>query len=195
MKDDALDKFFLVGGTALALQIGHRKSIDIDLFSLSSFDTMLLFEFMNNKYHFEVEFQAKNTLKGTVEGVKTDFITHDYPLIDELHCENGIRFAGIRDIAAMKLNAIVGNGTRLKDFTDMSFLSSRMCFRDMLDAYCRKYASVNPVIAGKAIAFFDDIDFNVPVELIHGRFQWEKVENRINQMLQHPDCVFENIQF
>jgi len=146
MKDKALDSFFLVGGTALALQIGHRKSIDIDLFRL-------------------------------------------------LNQEKGIRFAGLRDIAAMILNAIVGNGIRLKDFTDVAFLSSHLCFADMLDAYCKKYASVNPVIAAKAITFFGDIDFSVPIELIQGKFQWKKVESRINQMLRHPDRIFEQIKF
>ena len=195
MKDDALNSFFLVGGTALALQIGHRKSVDLDLFNLSPFDTLPLFEVLSEKYHFEVEFQAKNTLKGTVEGVKIDFITHAYPLVEELNLENGIRFAGIRDIAAMKLNAIVGNGTRLKDFTDVAFLSSHISLEDMLNAYCRKYTSVNPVIAAKAITFFGDIIFNVPIELVHGKFQWKKVENRINQMLRHPDRIFENIKF
>ena len=195
MKDEALSNFFLVGGTALALQIGHRKSVDIDLFSLSSFDTMLFLELLAEKYHFEVEFQAKNTLKGTIEEVKVDLLTHAYPLVEELNYENGIRFSGIRDIAAMKLNAIVGNGTRLKDFTDVAFLSSHICLRDMLEAYCKKYASVNPVIAAKAITFFGDIDFYVPVELIQGRFQWKKVENRINHMLLHTDRIFENIKF
>ena len=195
MKDEAFDSFFLVGGTALALQIGHRKSIDIDLFSLLSFDTMTFLEFLIEKYHFEDEFQAKNTLKGTIDGVKIDFLTHAYPLVEALNCENGIRFAGIRDIAAMKMNAIVGNGTRLKDFTDVAFLSSHICFSDMLDAYCKKYTSVNPVIAAKAITYFDDIDFNVPVELIHGRLQWKKIEKRIHQMLRYPDRIFEIIKF
>ena len=195
MKDEALDSFFLVGGTALALQIGHRKSIDLDLFRFSSFDTIPVFEFLAEKYHFEVEFQAKDTLRGAIEGVKIDLITHPYPLVDELNRENGIRFTGIRDIAAMKLNAIVGNGTRVKDFTDVAFLSSHICFRDMLNVYCKKYTLVNPVIAAKAITFFGDINFNVPVELIHGRFQWKKVENRIYQMLRHPDRIFENIKF
>jgi len=95
----------------------------------------------------------------------------------------------------MKLNAIVGNGTRVKDFTDVAFLSSHIPFRDMLDAYCKKYTLVNPVIAAKAITFFGDINFTIPVELIHGKFQWKKVENRIYQMLRHPDRIFENIKF
>ena len=195
MRNEMLDNFFLVGGTALALQIGHRKSIDLDLFSLTSFDTMSVREFLVENYRFEVEFQAKNTLKGAIEDVKVDFITHAYPLTKELNHENGIRFAGISDIAAMKLNAIVGDGTRLKDFTDVAFMSSHICFSDMLDAYCRKYTSVNPLIAGKAIAFFEDIDFNVPIELTHGSFKWKKVENRIIQMLRHPNRIFESIEF
>ena len=71
----------------------------------------------------------------------------------------------------------------------------RLMRNEMLDAYCRKYTSVNPLIAGKAIAFFEDIDFNVPIELAHGSFKWKKVENRIKQMLRHPNRIFENIEF
>jgi len=84
MQDEALDSFFLVGGTALALQIGHRKSIDLDLFRFSSFDTIPVFEFLADKYRFEAEFQTKDTLRGSIEGVKIDLLTHPYPLVEEL---------------------------------------------------------------------------------------------------------------
>ena len=79
MKDKLLTAFVLVGGTALALQIAHRKSIDIDLFSKESFNQTELSEYLKKTYNYTQDFTAKNTLKGEIKGIKADFITHSYP--------------------------------------------------------------------------------------------------------------------
>ncbi|WP_204985864.1 nucleotidyl transferase AbiEii/AbiGii toxin family protein [Mucilaginibacter psychrotolerans] len=121
MVDNKLDAFFLVGGTALSLQIGHRISIDLDLFSTASFDENTLLEYLQNNYSFQLDYQSNNTLKGVIRGVKVDFITHAYPLVLPLIVDEDVRMAGPEDIAAMKLNAIASNGTRLKDFIDIAF--------------------------------------------------------------------------
>ena len=77
-KDPLLDDFFLVGGTALALQIGHRLSVDLDLFTQQPIDTRELENHLSRKYDFFTDYVAPNTLKGFVNDIKTDFITHDY---------------------------------------------------------------------------------------------------------------------
>lgn len=84
MEDKELEGFFLVGGTALALQIGHRLSIDIDLFSLLPFDSNALLSLLESRYSFQLDYQARNTLKGQISKVKTDFITYSYPLSEPL---------------------------------------------------------------------------------------------------------------
>ncbi|MDP9082106.1 MAG: nucleotidyl transferase AbiEii/AbiGii toxin family protein [Bacteroidota bacterium] len=81
MKDEELWEFFLVGGTALSLQIGHRVSIDLDLFSINPFDENLLLAYLESTCKFQLDYQSKNTLKGQINGVKVDFITHSYPLV------------------------------------------------------------------------------------------------------------------
>lgn len=116
MKDELLKDFFLVGGTALSLQIGHRISIDLDLFTMASFDDNQMLVDLENEYKFQLDYRSKNTLKGEIDGVKVDLITHNYPLVKPLLNVDGVRMASPDDIAAMKLNAISGNGTRLKDF-------------------------------------------------------------------------------
>jgi hypothetical protein len=73
-----LEGFHLVGGTALALQMGHRSSVDIDLFSQKDFDENFLMNFINKKYLFEKKFSRKNTIIGFVNNIKVDFITHAY---------------------------------------------------------------------------------------------------------------------
>ena len=81
-------------------------------------------------------------MKGEISGVKVDCITHAYPLVKPLIDTDGIRLATIGDIAAMKLNAIVGNGTRLKDFVDIAYLSSSISLAQMGHVYQEKYSGI-----------------------------------------------------
>src|SRR5690606_2443882 len=102
-----------------------------------------------------------------------DFITHAYPLVKEFRLDEGIRLASLEDIAAMKLNAIVGNGTRLKDFIDMAYLSSYLSLKDMLDAYEHKYSTRNEVLVLKALSYFNDVNHKEPIQLLGAGYQWE----------------------
>ncbi len=135
MEDTELQDFILVGGTALALQIGHRTSIDLDFFSDKSFDENGLANYLLFNYQFELDFIAKRMLKGEINGIQIDCIAHQYPWIEKPVIVENIRLAGYLDIAAMKLNAIAGNGTRIKDFIDVAFLSEKLSFNNMLEAY------------------------------------------------------------
>jgi len=124
MQDGILTGFKLVGDTGSALQIGHRISIDLDLFNPNSFDENGLLDYLQNHYDFKINYQSKNTLKGEIDNIKIDFIAHQYvDLYPEIVIEN-IRLASLSDIAAMKVNAIVRSGERIKDYIDLAFLSS-----------------------------------------------------------------------
>ena len=102
-----LKEFYLVGGTALALQMGHRNSIDIDLFTQNTFDTDFIINTIEEAgYNFEVNYNFKNTIIGFINKVKVDFIAHTYPFVNAPITEEGISFLSMQDIAAMKLNAI-----------------------------------------------------------------------------------------
>ena len=118
-QDEELSSFFLVGGTALALQIGHRFSVDLDLFTQNPFDTQSLSDSLASKYDFKISSVSKNTLLGVVNSVKVDFLTHAYPLVNPILEIEGLRLASVEDIGAMKLNAIAHSGQRLKDFIDV----------------------------------------------------------------------------
>jgi len=185
--------FFLVGGTALSLQIGHRKSIDIDFFSIKSFDTLKFEEQLSSLYPFKKLYVEKNTLKGIINGVFIDIITHCYPFINPPVSEDKIRLASIPDIAAMKINAIITSGERLKDFVDIAYLSSFMSLNEIINAFLIKYPNSNPILALKALLFFNDINFNVEIALINGQLNWVKVKNRIEMMCKNPDKIFSPI--
>ena len=109
--DERLDSFCLVGGTALALQIGHRRSEDIDLFTQHDIDTSALNAHLLSRYAFACSFVEKNTLKGTIRDVKVDLITFPYKMVSPVVREGGLRLAGVGDIAAMKLSAIAERNT------------------------------------------------------------------------------------
>jgi len=190
MQDEHLKDFILVGGTALSLQIGHRISIDLDLFSLSPFDEQDLAQYLETNYQLQLDNLQKNTIKGQIKGVKVDFITHAYPYVQEPALTDGIWLSSIKDIAAMKLNAIAGNGTRIKDFIDIAFLSTFLSLNQMLEAYNTKYSTRNPFIPLKALSWFQDINFGEPVQLVTGMLDWPKVEKRILAMIAEPDKVF-----
>ena len=122
-QEEMLSSFSLAGGTALALYLGHRMSVDLDLFTPLPFNAVVLKDFLENKYGFRTDFMEKNTLKGSIEGVKIDCITHGYGLLEKPCLEEGIRLYSMKDIIAMKLSAIADNGSRLKDFIDIASLS------------------------------------------------------------------------
>ncbi|TCD01297.1 nucleotidyl transferase AbiEii/AbiGii toxin family protein [Pedobacter psychroterrae] len=194
MKDPLLEDFFLVGGTALALQIGHRLSIDIDLFSKKPFDADQLLAEIEFRYPFQLNYQARHTLKGSIDGVQVDLITHNYPLVNDLLVVEDVRMASAEDIAAMKLNSISGNGTRLKDFIDVAYLSSSLSLSQMIDAFCEKYGNRNPAMLVKALDYHKDIDFLEPIQMLGSKYNWKSIETRLGQMTMQPQRLFPEME-
>lgn len=158
--DKELNGFSLAGGTSLALQIGHRKSIDLDLFSLNDFDTNYLLEYLEQNYDFMTDYSLKNTLKGRIENVKIDLISHKYALVEPFVKQESIQLYSLEDIAAMKLNAIAGNGTRSKDFIDIYFILKEFTVAEILEFYKKKYQSRNTFHVIKSLTYFDDINLS-----------------------------------
>lgn len=99
----------------------------------------------------------------------------------------------LKDIAAMKLNAISGNGTRLKNFIDIAYLSSSLTLSQMVEAYVVKYTSRNPAMVIKALDYHNDINFREPVEMLDGDYEWKNIKKRLNQMTLHPTVLFTEV--
>jgi len=192
MADAWLRDFHLVGGTALALILGHRQSIDIDLFSQRDFDVEDLRTHLVNTYDYTVDKISNATLIGHIDSIKVDCIRYNYPLINPLEETEGIRMASVADIAAMKLIAASQSGDRLKDFVDLAFLSSHMTFNQMLEAFARKYAKTDKMVAVRGLTYFNDIDFSVKIDLPTGRFNWQSIAERLHMMVKYPDRLFPN---
>lgn len=113
--------FYMAGGTALALQFNHRRSIDFDFFREKSFDTA----FLRMQFHgAEVIQETKGTLTVLIREVKVSFFEFDYPLLQPLNQSYTIPLAHVDDIAAMKISAIAGRGSK-KDFVDLYVIAQR----------------------------------------------------------------------
>jgi predicted nucleotidyltransferase component of viral defense system len=174
-----LTDFFLVGGTALALQLGHRISIDLDFFSVKPLKTNELIGILEKEYNAEIFQLTDNAIVGKVKDVKIDFIAHQYPLLNELKIENDIRLSSLEDIAAMKLNAIKNRGSK-KDFVDLYFLLKQFSLTEMLSLVNKKYANNVDVLTLKSLVYFDDAELQPDCEM-RIAVTWDEVKKEIER--------------
>lgn len=186
-----LNEFYLVGGTSLALQLNHRNSIDIDLFTEKEFQNDVIIDYVKSfGFQFDVKFNFKNTIIGFVNNIKVDFIRHDYPLVLPPITEEGMTFLSKEDIAAMKLNAISNSGKRLKDFIDVYFLLEHFSLNQMIEFYTIKYPHFNPLIPLKAVSYFEDIDPSIDPPKLRAKLPLPEIKNRITDAVLHSRKKF-----
>lgn len=191
--DKELKNLVLVGGTALSLQIGHRISVDIDLFSNEKINSEKIAAHLQKSYGADSMQLIKNGVFCFINDIKIDVISHQYKWIKPaLNLEN-IRLASLEDIAAMKLNAITGNGTRLKDFIDIYFLLEHKSLQQMTNAFESKYANLNSSIAKNALLFHDEIKFENKAKLLQGDIEWEEVAKRLREAAVYPQKIFTSL--
>ncbi|QQR97492.1 MAG: nucleotidyl transferase AbiEii/AbiGii toxin family protein [Sphingobacteriales bacterium] len=178
MLEDTFSNFNLVGGTSLALQIGHRNSIDIDLFGNAAIETDLFIDIISKIGKTQVLSFSKNILITNINNIKVDFVCYNYPLLDAHLLINNIRLVAKKDIAAMKLNAIAGRGSK-KDFIDIFYLLQEFELKDMFDFYSQKYNNNSIFMVYKSLSYFDEADIQ-PQPLVYDKhFTWEKCKQKI----------------
>lgn len=152
--------FYLVGGTAVALHLGHRRSLDFDWFTRERFDPLALAQELREEgIAFVTASVATNTLHGLVCGVRVSLIRHNYPLLARLGAwRGGIRIAGRADLAAMKLAAVAQRGAK-KDFVDIYALGRRAdSLQQMLRGFKQKFAVADIAHLLCSLAYFDDAE-------------------------------------
>lgn len=175
MQLESLKKTYLVGGTALALQIGHRLSIDLDLFSDELPDKQ---EFLN-ELGIEVEQISSQSYYYAlmIEGVKVDILKFPYGLTMPMLILDNIRMASLEDIAAMKIISISNRGAK-KDFIDLSFLLDRFTLSQIFQVYVQKTGRDLPFYVLRGLSFFDDAEEDVTPTMLIPR-SWESVKESI----------------
>ena len=179
MNEPLLADTRLVGGTALALQLGHRSSIDLDLFGSFSCDEIEMRKVLASLGELHVINTSTNVKLFTINGVKVDIVNYDSPWIDNMVMEDGLRLASIQEIAAMKVRAIVGRGTR-KDFVDLYYLLQYFTMKEILDLFYKKYPDVNDFVAIRSLTYFEDAEQN-PMPLMHTSDTWDAMKAFISK--------------
>jgi predicted nucleotidyltransferase component of viral defense system len=174
-----ISDFYLAGGTCLALQIGHRRSIDFDFFIPDDFDTSDIINRLTKIGKYQRDNEEKNTINGSLNDVRISFFGYKYKIIDDFKIYNKIRLSGLKDIAAMKLEAVAGRGSK-KDFIDMFFLLQQYTLEEIFSFHSQKYGIglSNQYHHLKSLVYFADAEEEaMPVML--KPLRWNDAKNHI----------------
>lgn len=186
MQNEKFNDYYLAGGTNLAFKYQHRHSIDLDFFIEQDFDmnkTNRLNTLLNT--YFKGRFESINITDigvfGYVDQVKTDFVNYPYPMLKPIELVDDVRLASDIDIAAMKINAVTGRGSK-KDFYDIHLLLQKFKLSEMLEAYQEKYGIPNTSMALRSLVYFEDAEAqgvtnNTVVSFV--KVSWSKIKQDI----------------
>ncbi len=174
---DVFKSLRLVGGTALALQIGHRASDDIDLFGSLNSDKISISEALNKIGKVAIINTTENINVYTVNEIKVDIVNYPYPWLAAEINEENLRLAALKDISAMKLAAITGRGTK-KDFIDIYFLLEFFSLEQILGFYQQKYRDGSQFLVLKSLSYFEDANPDISPKMI-SNINWEEIKEVI----------------
>jgi predicted nucleotidyltransferase component of viral defense system len=173
--------FYLAGGTALALRLGHRISLDLDFFSkdnrLGRAERTSLLGGLSSSGRLEILESKDGTLHLRLEGTAISLFYYPYRLLGHAETWKGLRIASLEDIAAMKISAAVGRGSR-KDFMDLHYLCRLIRLEVALNAALRKFPD-HPdfdLQAAKALVFFEDAE-KEPLPRLLLELSWDQVKS------------------
>jgi hypothetical protein len=174
---------YLAGGTAVALRLGHRQSVDLDWFSPSPIDNPrgLAADIRAAGAPFTTLSVDRGTLHGEALGVRVSLLEYRYP---PLHCPENLpgvdcQVASLDDLAAMKLVAIAQRGAK-KDFVDVYALGIRQTLGEALAAYRAKYSVDDVARVLYSLTYFDDAELD-PMPLMLWKVGWEEIKSEIRR--------------
>jgi len=178
-KPDFLSSFYLSGGTALSLQLGHRESEDLDFFSEQSFEPDALEKQLLSYGTLAETELVKGTLNTYLDGVKLQFLLYPYRLIEPLVEWGSTRLSSVIDIACTKLQTVGMRGSK-KDFIDIYFILQHFSLPELLEYTKKKYAEsdYSETHILKSLVYFDDAE-DQPMPRMHQDVSWEQVMRSI----------------
>ena len=144
-RDSLFKNHVLVGGTALSLQLGHRTSTDIDLFTPEPQNAVTIIDYFKKNYiNVDIQIAKDYFIRVLVNDIKIELVHYNEKEMDKPKEEDGIRFSDLNEIAAMKLDAITKR-TRARDFIDIAYLLKEMPLQKMFELYKEKSGSISPL--------------------------------------------------
>lgn len=173
----------LVGGTALALQYGHRQSVDLDVFGSMPQDAEEMEDRLSIIGELHIIKSSDRIRIYLLDKIKVDFVDYSrYPWIDKPVVDGSVRLASPKDIAAMKVNAAEGRGTK-KDFIDIYFLLQHYSLSDILDFYSRKYPEYSKFRALMSLTYFEDAEDQLMPKMFKA-VSWETIKKEIDNAVK-----------
>lgn len=184
-KEKNLKNAYLAGGSALALHLGHRLSFDLDFFTEIKFDRKIVIQQLES-LGLAVEREAWGTILGKLGDIKFSLFYYKYPLVDKTLDFCGINIASIKDIAAMKIDAISSRGTK-RDFTDIYFIiKNNLSLSELLKFYDQKYRKLegNRYHIIKSLQYFADADKEEDPKMLVGDYSWGEVKKVLQEEIK-----------
>ena len=179
MEVPELRAFNLAGGTSLSLQIGHRISVDLDLFGNHPFQADEMLQSVKNCGNVKILHKTKNILMLDIEGIKVEIVNYSYSLVKDFSVEDSIRLLSLEDIGAMKLAAITGRG-RKRDLYDLFFLLKKFSLDQILGFYRQKYPDGNEWLVARSIIYFEDANNDLEMRPFQ-KILWTSVKKQIEK--------------
>ena len=181
-KNDIFKDLRLVGGTSLALQIGHRVSIDLDLFGdIEGVDKLDIDKALSGIGELKTLYTTNNINIYTLDNIKVDIVNYHYQWLNNELLIDDLKLASIEDISAMKLAAIAGRGSK-KDFIDLYFILKLYPLEKILNSYEQKYSDGSVFMILKSLSYFDDADLEVMPKMFVD-ISWEEIKSTITLKL------------
>lgn len=177
MQEEKFTHFVLVGGTSLALQLGHRISVDIDLFGNEEIEEVTFIHQLKKMGRVNVLKKSKNILITSINGIKVDFVNYPYHWLEKPSIVDSIRLASTKDIAAMKLNAIAGRGSK-KDFIDLYYLLTYFSLDQLISFYIEKYPDGSEFMVRKSLTYFDDAEHE-ETPILLDNISWQTIKSSL----------------
>jgi predicted nucleotidyltransferase component of viral defense system len=183
MELKSLQQFYLAGGTALALQLGHRSSVDIDLFTSTDFNQTELDVILNDQFPSQFQKTGSNSVMYFcfLNDVKVDFINNRVPLQFPIVASDGIRLATVKDIAPLKMKAIFQRGSK-KDFIDFYVLLQHFTLEELLLLFYQQFPTIDAGQLLLSLNYFDDAENDVMPKLYFDE-SWAEIKSFINRIV------------
>lgn len=178
---EAFTDFYLVGGTALALELGHRKSDDLDWFSAKPFSNDRIKRKLSELGEFQLTSEEQGTIHGVLDEVKISFLEYNYKMLFPFVRFENANLADERDIAAMKIDAVSSRGSR-KDFVDIYFLLKKYSLPELIGFFEKKYENIqfNKLHILKSMVFFADAEAE-PMPIMMQQADWEEIKRSMQE--------------
>ena len=188
-KNEIIQNAYLAGGTAAALQLGHRMSYDLDFFTQKEFDEQMILPEIEKISNFQVETIAWRTILGRFGDVRFSLFYYKYPLLYAAKKFGMVKIADIRDIAAMKIAAIASRGAK-RDFVDLYFICKEVVsLEEAVQLYDKKYKNLAAAKMHilKSLVYFDDAEPDEMPKMLK-KAEWKDIrkyfEHEVRKLVQ-----------